>query len=149
MTFKSIVFVLALLSLSATAHAQAFANFDAKIPIIALTAAGAGTTNSLDQQNTYGKGAVVGIDITAVSGTVAVVVNIQGKDFATGQYYTIASTASLTGTGFTTLTVYPGVAATANVAVSAVLPATWRAQVVSGTGSTPAVTLEIGASTIE
>lgn len=143
------LFLLALLATPLPASAQAFGNWDAKTPLVTLTAAGAGTTNSADLQNPYGRGTVLGINITAKSGTIAVVVNVQGKDFASGQYYTIASSASLTAAGFTTLTVYPGATTTANVAVSAPLPATWRVQVVSGTGSTPSVTMTVGASVIE
>jgi hypothetical protein len=135
---------------SAANAQQPFGNFDSQTPLITLTAAGAGTTNSADLYNPYGKGVVLGINISAKTGTIAVVVNIQGKDAVSSQYYTICSSASLTSAAFTTLTTYPGMSPlVANVSCAAPLPATWRAQVVSGTGSTPAVTLTIGASVIE
>ena len=131
------------------AQAQQFANHDVYTPLVKLTTAGAGTTDSADQLNLYGKGVVVGINISAKSGTIAVTVTIQGKDYVSGQYYTICESASLTGTGFTTLTAYPGVHETANVACSLPLPTTWRVEVVNGTGSTPSVTATVGASVIE
>lgn len=139
---------LTLCALPAVAHAQAFGNINTPA-LVSLSAAGAGTTDSADQTNYYGKGAVVGINIAAKSGTIAVTVTIQGKDFASGQYYTVCQSASLTSTGFTSLTAYPGIATTANVACSAPLPLTWRVEVVSGTGSTPSVTMSVGASVIE
>jgi hypothetical protein len=136
---------------AATANAQQpFGNFDYQTSLITLTAAGAGTTNSADFYNPYGKGVVLGINISAKSGTIAVVVNIQGKDAISSQYYTICSSASLTSAAFTTLTTYPGMSPlVANVSCAAPLPATWRAQVVSGTGTTPSVTMTVGASVIE
>lgn len=128
--------------------AQQFGNLNTPA-LITLVAAGAGTTNSDDQLNLYGKGVQLGVNISAKTGTISVVVNMQGKDVASGQYYTICSTAALTSAAFTLLTVYPGTTASANVDCNAPLPTAWRAQVVSGTGSTPAVTLTVGASVIE
>ena len=113
--------------------------------LVTLTAAGAGTTNSPDQVNAGGRGVVVVADITAVAGTIAVTVAIQGKDAASGKYYTLLTSASLTGTGTTILTVYPGLTAAANVTVTNVLPRTWRVVVTSGAGITPAVTMTVGA----
>jgi hypothetical protein len=113
-----------------------------------LTAAGAGTTNGADQSNAGGTGVIVVVDITAKSGTIDVVVNIQGKDAASGKYYTLLSSASLTAVGTTVLILYPGVTVAANTAVSAPLPATWRIQVVRGAGSTPSVTMTVGASVV-
>lgn len=116
--------------------------------IVTLTAAGAGTTNSDDQTNLYGRGVVVFANISAKSGTIAVTVSVQGKDPVSGEYYTILTSASLTATGFTTLTIYPGATATSNVSASEPLPLTWRVQVVSGTGVTPSVTMTVAASVI-
>ncbi len=116
--------------------------------LVTLTAAGAGTTNSADQTNPGARGVVVVADITAATGTIAVTVSIQGKDAASGKYYTLLTSASLTGTGTTVLTVYPGLTPAANVTVSNVLPSTWRVVVVSGPGVTPAVTMTVGACLI-
>jgi hypothetical protein len=117
--------------------------------LITLAAAGAGTTNSTDQTNYNGRGVQVLANISAFSGTIAVTVNIQGKDAASGTYYNILSSTSLVGTGATNLTVYPGAGVTANVSASMPLPRTWRVQVVSGAGITPSVTMTVGASVID
>jgi hypothetical protein len=111
-----------------------------------LANAGAGTTDSLDQQNKYGRGLVVFTNISAKSGTIAVTVKIQGKDIVSGGYYDICTSASLTVVGFYTLTVYPGATPSANLICNAILPATWRVEVVSGTGVTPSVTATVGGS---
>jgi hypothetical protein len=117
--------------------------------LLTLTAQGTGTVNSADQVNSSGRGACVGINITVITaGTLTVV--LQGKDVASGQYYTIASTAAITGTGFGTLFAYPGItpvtATQTTVAVSAPLPRTWR---ISATVATGPVTATIGASVID
>lgn len=143
----ALVAALAALAMASLAHAQTYSNTNTGA-LVTLTAAGAGTTDSPDQTNYYGRGVVAGINISAKSGTIAVTVTIQGKDAASGQYYTVCQSASLTGTGFTALTAYPGIATTANVACSAPLPLTWRIEVVSGTGSTPSVTMTVGAALI-
>lgn len=145
---KSLVAIVGLVAVPWAAHAQQFANSNTPA-LITLTAAGAGTTDSPDQLNLYGKGAVVGINISAKSGTIAVTVAIQGKDVASGQYYQICQSASLTTAAFTTLTTYPGTTAASNVDCTAPLPTTWRVEVVSGTGSSPSVTMTVGASVIE
>lgn len=145
----------------ASAQPVQFGNYDYQTPVacsltpgvctfpISLTGAGAGTWDSADLQNSWGKGVTLGINIAAKTGTIAVVVKIQGKDLASGKYYDLCTSASLTSATFTTLGTYPGATTTANVQCALPLPATWRVDVVSGTGSTPVFTLGIGASLIE
>lgn len=109
-----------------------------------LSAASTGG-NSVDQNNAQGRGVVVGVNITAITGTSpTLTVTIQGKDTASGEYYTLLASAALTAVGFTELTVYPGAAVTANVSASLPLPQTWRVSYAVG-GTTPAVTATIGA----
>lgn len=122
-------------------------NIDSAASILTLTAQAPGTVNSADQTNFNGRGVKLGINITADSaGTALVVVTIQGKDTVSGQYYTILTSASLATVAFSTLTVYPAITATANVAASDILPRTWRASVtVSGAGTASAT---VGSSTI-
>lgn len=109
-----------------------------------LSAASTGG-NSVDQNNAQGRGVVVGVNITAITGTSpTLTVTIQGKDTASGEYYTLLTSAALTAVGFTELTVYPGAAVTANVSASLPLPQTWRVSYAVG-GTTPAVTATIGA----
>jgi len=129
------------------AFAQQFNNLNTP-PLVTLTAAGAGTTDSPDQVNYFGRGVQLGINISAKTGTISVTVAVQGKDAASGAYYPICTSAALTAAAFTNMTVYPGITAVTNLACPYPLPATWRVEVVSGTGTTPAVTLTIGASII-
>lgn len=121
-------------------------NLDSNTAVLTLTAQGAGTVNSADQLNVNGRGIVLGIN-TTVDAAGAYTVAVQGKDIASGQYYTIpgAITAAIAATGFTTLSVYPGIVAAANAAVSWPLPRTWRVQVVVTTGP---ITATIGAAII-
>lgn len=146
---RCIVALVAAISFSAPLHAQKdiFGNSNTTA-LVTLTAAGAGTTDSADQTNYYGRGLQLGIDISAKTGTIAVTVEVQGRDPASGKYYSLCKTASLTSAAFTLLTVYPGTTAAANSVCNVPLPETWRVEVVSGTGSTPSVTLTVGASVI-
>lgn len=115
--------------------------------LITLAAAGAGTTNGGDQTNIGGKGLHLTIDITAVGGTPTLTVTIQGKDSASGKYYTILASAALSAVATTVLRVYPGLTASANVTASDVLPRTWRV-IAAVAGTTPSVTATIAASVV-
>lgn len=116
--------------------------------MLTLTAQGAGTVLGADQSNTQGRGVQVGVNITALTGTSpTVTVTIEGKDTASGAYYTLLASAAIAATGFTLLTVYPGAPSTANVSSPQVLPKTWRVKAVVA-GTTPAATATIGASVI-
>jgi hypothetical protein len=119
-------------------------NQDANSAIITLTAQGAGTVNSSDIVNTNGRGINLGIN-TTVDSSGAYTVTIQGKDIASGTYYNILTSASIAATGFTLLSVYPGLTAASNTVANAILPRTWRVQVVVTTGP---ITATIGASVI-
>lgn len=115
--------------------------------LVTHTAASAGTT-SADQVNYNGRGLKLVIDVTAITGTSpTLTVTIQGKDTASGKYYTLLASAALTATGTTVLEVYPGVGVTANVSASTTLPRTWRVSTAID-GTTPAVTATIAASVI-
>lgn len=111
-----------------------------------FTAAGASTVNSADQTNPNGRGVQIGINLTTMT-TATVTVNIQGKDKASGVYYTILSSAALVATGFTNMTVYPGAATTANASSPQPLPRVWRVQTVI-VGGSAAVTGTVGASVV-
>ena len=115
--------------------------------LLTYAAASAGT-NGADQINSVGRGVKVVVNITAITGTTPTfTVTIQGKDSASGAYFTLLASAALNATGTTVLTVYPGLTAAANVTVNDVLPRTWRVITAIG-GSTPAVTATVGASVI-
>lgn len=147
MIIRCIVALVAAIAFSAPLHAQVFGNTNTGA-LVTLTAAGAGTTDSADQTNYFGHGLQLGINISAKTGTIAVTVDVQGRDAASGQYYSLCKTASLTSAAFTLLTVFPGTTAAANSICNVPLPSTWRVEVVSGTGATPAVTMTVGASVI-
>lgn len=115
--------------------------------LLTFTAASTGA-NSADQSNPGGDGLKLVIDITAITGTTpTLTVTIQGKDTASGKYYTILASAALSSVSTTVLTVFPGITASANVAANDILPRTWRVSAVIG-GTTPAVTATIGASVV-
>lgn len=120
---------------------------ETKGALITLAAAGAGTSQSPDQINQYGKGIKVVIDITVVGGAPTLTVTIQGRDRASGKYFTILASAALTAVGTTVLTVYPGLTASANVVANDVIPEDWRITAVIG-GTTPAVTATVSAQLI-
>src|SRR6478609_9279280 len=68
------------------------------------------------------RGIVVVFDMTAVVATPAITITIQGHDPESGKYWTILASTAIATAITTVLTVYPGIAATANVSASAVLP---------------------------
>lgn len=113
------------------------------LPSLARTAA---TVNTADQLNQSGKGAVVIVDVTAfTSGTYTF--TVQGRDPASGKYYTILTSAALGATGTVILRIYPGLTAAANLTASDVLPTAWR---VSAAGAaTPSMTFSVGVHVIE
>ncbi len=81
------------------------------------------------------RGVTLTLDLTAVPGVDTVQLVIEGKDPASGKYYTIAQTAARSTTGTDTLVVYPGIAAVANARVNDVIPPNWRARVVHSAGT--------------
>lgn len=88
----------------------------------ASTSAGVG-----DQSSGGAKGVIVFIHTGAFGASESTMtVTIQGKDPQSGQYYTILQSASLSASSFVALRAYPGLTASANVAVSDLLPATFR-----------------------
>lgn len=118
--------------------------------LITLAAQGAGTLNSADQDaplRTDGRGALgvkVVIDITAVGGVPTATFKIQGKDPVSGKYFDILTSAALAATGTVVLTVFPGIAAAANVSANDVMPRIWRVNCVVA-GTTPSVTATVSA----
>lgn len=118
----------------------------------AARAEGDSPFTTADQSNTYARGVEVFLDVTAASGTSPTLdVKLQAKDPASGSYFDIpgASFAQQSGTTSLALTVYPGVAETANEGVSDVIPKTWRAHAAVGSGSSDgSFTFTLGASYI-
>lgn len=127
-------------------------NFDAGKSLIVAPAGGAGivaqaagTLTSNPQSNLFRRGIKLVIDLTAIAGGApTLTVTIRGRDKVSGKTYTILASAALGAVATTVLTVYPGIAPTANVAANDILPTTWDVQaVIAGAGT---ITATIGAA---
>lgn len=109
------------------------------ITAVTLTAASASGTSAALTNNIH-PGVQVFIDITSITGTTpTLTVDIQQKNLVTGTYTTVLASAALSATGVTTLTVYPGATAAANVTAADPLGLDWQIAYTIG-GTTPAVT---------
>lgn len=118
--------------------------------VVFSSAARTTTTNSSDILKITGKGVKLYLDISAASGTSPTLdISVQAKDALTGMYFGIpdATFAQKSGTGGDTLTIYPGIAETANSSISDILSKTWRVVATIG-GGTPSFTFTIGAEYI-
>jgi hypothetical protein len=111
-----------------------------------ITASGATTSQTgADQTNYNGRGLIVVLDMTVV-GTGSVTLTIQGKDAASGKYYTLLAGAAVVTNSTNVYTVYPGAPATANVSANSPLPRTWR--LITTANNANATSYVVGASVI-
>ncbi len=87
------------------------------------------TTASIDggdQDNQSGRrSAIVVIDITAITSGNATF-TLQGKDTASGKYYTILASAALAAVATTILRVDPNLTAAGNTIAKDIMPSQWR-----------------------
>ncbi len=104
------------------------------------------TVDSPDQANQEVRGLHVIIDVTSITTAPSVVPKIQGKDSLSGKYYDVLVGAAIVATGTTVLKVYPGIAASANVAASDILPAVWRVRMEHANADS--ITYSVGATVI-
>jgi hypothetical protein len=104
------------------------------------------THNSPDLINPGARGLLLVINVTASSATPSVVFTIQGKDPASGTYYTILASTAITGAGQTILRVHPDLTAAANQIAKDILPRTWR--VLATHDDTDSITYSTGFSTL-
>lgn len=112
--------------------------------LVTLTAASAAAASAV-QTNAFYKGVEIGIDVTAITGTSpTLTVTLEGVDPVTGSTFTVLASAAISAAGYSTLTVYPGIAVTANETANTVLPYKWQLSAAIG-GTTPAVTAKITA----
>lgn len=102
-------------------------------PVLA-SAARTASVNSAAITNTRYRGAHVIITATDSSGSPSVAFSIQGYDAVNDAWYTLLTSAAVTGAGTVVLSIYPGITAASNVAASNVLPHAWRVAAVH-TGS--------------
>ena len=93
-------------------------------------------------------GLILTFDVTALTGT-SVVAVVQGKDPASGKYYTLASSATVTSPGTKTLFIYPATPTSGtgfDTAVPSCLPRTFRVSVTHNSVTT--ATYSIGATLV-
>lgn len=104
----------------------------------ALRTIAGGVVNSADLSDASGIGAQIALSITANTGAFTLDVKLQGKDPLSSTYYDVpgAAFAQKSATGTSVLVVYPGITASANVAVSQVLPRIYRVVATPGGGGT-------------
>lgn len=114
--------------------------------IILTSAARVTTTSSADFINYNGKGLKVFIDTTAFTATPSVVFDIEVKDPVSGVYTSLLTSVAIIGISHTVLTIYPGIAAVANVSVSDILPRTWR--ITATHANADSLTYSVGSSII-
>lgn len=111
-----------------------------------ITAAGATTgLTGTDQTNFNGRGAIIVLDMTN-AGTGSVTLVIEGKDIASGKYYTLLAGTAVVSVVTNTYYVFPGATVTANVSANAPLPRTWRVRTTVANANP--TTYTVGASII-
>jgi len=102
------------------------------------------SVNSADQSGEGCEFLHVIIDVTEVTDTPSLVVTIQGKDPASGKYYTILASAAITAVGTTVLKIGPALTAAANSVANDFVPSIWRV-IVTAADTDPAI-YSIGAN---
>lgn len=106
-----------------------------------VTAQGPGTTDYAFS-NLHSSSLIVVLDITAVTGTPAIVVTIQGVDKVSGKKWTILASASKAAAATTVLRVSPNITASANLIAQDIIPPDLNIHVVdSGSGDTATYTI--------
>lgn len=103
------------------------------------------TQTGADTTNYNYRGLHVVLDMTTV-GTGSVTLTIEGKDEASGKYYTILSGAAVTTNSTNVYKVYPGLTAAANAVANDVLPRTFRINVTANNAN--AATYSVGYSMV-
>lgn len=110
-----------------------------------LTAQGAATLNSADQSGFNVTRVICVFRQSATGGTPSTTFSIQNKDAASGQYYSIITSAAITANSVNFITAGGDVTTTTNVGAGVPIARTWRTSTTVG-GTTPAVTATIGCS---
>lgn len=103
------------------------------------------TQTSADLVNYNGRGIIVTLDMTVV-GTGSVTLAINGKDTASGKYFLLLSGVAVVTNITSVYTIYPGIAAVANVSANGVLPRTF--QIVVTANNANSATYSVGYSTL-
>lgn len=106
------------------------------------SAAFTATQNSADLYNSDGRGVVVTLDVTAIVTAPSITLSIEGKDPASGKYYTLLSGAAVTTVSTNRYRVHPAITETANVDVADLVPFVWRVRIVHGNANS--ITYSVG-----
>ena len=99
---------------------------------VLASAARTDAINSPDLVNYNACGVALTIDITSITATPLLTVTIKYKDTLSGKYVSLLASAVLNAVSTTSLIVYPGNAAVANVKADSPLPRIWRVEVTVG-----------------
>lgn len=81
------------------------------------------------------KNMVLVVDTTAAGASPSTVVKVSGVDRTSGKIWDILASAAITATGTVTLSIGPGLAASANVSANAVVPPVIRVTATHGNGT--------------
>lgn len=101
------------------------------------------TLNSTDQVNNAGRGVTCVLDTTVyTSGNVTL--TIQGKDGASGKYFTLLAGAAVSSVSTNVYKVFPGAPVTANVSANDQLTRAWRVTLAGA--ASPNATYSVGCS---
>lgn len=131
-----------ILTLAAINPAQAQNKGGVLLPSAARTAT---SVTSSDVINSAGASVVVVLDVTAyTSGTLTL--TIQGKDPASGKYYTLLTGAAVNSISTNVYKIGPGLPVTANVSANDLVPVAWRISIAGA--STPIATYSAGYSVV-
>lgn len=84
------------------------------------------TQTSVDLDSFGCRGILIALDMTNATALPSVSLSIKGKDKTSGKYYALLAGAAVTTVSTNAYVVYPGVAVSANVAVSNVIPDTFQ-----------------------
>lgn len=102
------------------------------------------TQTQADQTNNSARGIKVVLDMTDVTASPSVQLEIDGKDVVSGKYYSLLTGANVTTVSTNVYTVYPTLPAVANVTAQDVLPHVYRIKVTAVNAN--AGTYSVGAS---
>lgn len=86
----------------------------------------AASANGVDRTNHNSRGLIIVIDVTVAPGVDTVTFTLQGKDPASGKYFTVLASAAIVAVSTVILRVGPGLTAAANLVANDILPRTWR-----------------------
>jgi hypothetical protein len=113
-----------------------------------LTATSVSTTQtSTDQSNTQYTGALIVLNVSAISGVAATVtLSAQGKDPVSGNYYTLFAGSAITAVGTTLYQIYPASTVAAS-SYNGPLPAAYRV-VATMSGTSPVASFTVSSTLV-